>query len=111
MKALIILAILITVAIIFFQYSRNKNLKKLLIALATFGVIVSLAVVGNLTRPVIPIFIAHIILVIIAWGGLMVYLLKEKYYWWIIFSPIVTIALFLLLEILTGSGHEIPIIG
>jgi hypothetical protein len=111
MKALIILVILATLGIIFFQYSRNKNIKKLLIALATFGMIVSLAVVGNLTRPVIPIFIAHIILIIMAWGGLMVYLMKEKYYWWIIFSPVVTIVLFLVLEMLTGSGHDIPILG
>jgi hypothetical protein len=111
MKALIILAILATLGIIFFQYSRNKNIKKLLIALATFGMIVSLAVVGNLTRPVIPIFIAHIILIIMAWGGLMVYLMKEKYYWWVIFSPVVTIILFLVLEMLTGSGHDIPMLG
>ncbi len=111
MKALIILAILATLAIIFFQYSRNKNLKKLLIALATFAAIISLAVVGNVTRPVIPIFMAHLILIIIAWGGLMVYLVKDKYYWWIIFSPVVTIGLFLLLELLTGSGHEMPVIG
>ncbi len=106
MKALIILAILATLAIIFFQYSRNKNLKKLFIALCTFAVIISLAVVGNVTRPVIPIFMAHLILVIAAWGGLMVYLVKEKYYWWIIFSPVVTIGLFLVLEFLAGSGHE-----
>ncbi len=108
MKALIILAILATLAIIFFQYSRNKNLKKLLIALATFGAIVSLAIVGNVTRSIIPIFMAHLILVIVAWGGLMVYLFKEKYYAWIIFSPVVTIGFFLLLEVLTGSGHELP---
>jgi len=108
MKVLIILAIIATVGIIFFQYSRNKNLKKLLIALATFGAIISLGVVGNLTtRPVIPIFMAHLILVIAAWGGLMAYLVKEKYYWWVIFSPVVTIGLFLVLELLTGSGHEI----
>jgi type II secretory pathway pseudopilin PulG len=107
MKALIILAIIATVAIIFLQYSRNKNLKKLLIALATFAAIISLAVVGNLTRQIIPLFMAHLILVIASWGGLMVYLLKEKYYWWVIFSPVVTIGLFLVLELLTGSGHEI----
>jgi len=107
MKALIILAILATVAILFFQYSRNKNLKKLLIALATFGAIISLAVVGNLTRQVFPIFIAHVILIIIAWGGLLVYMFKDRYYWWILFSPVVTIGLFLLLEFLTGSGHEL----
>ncbi|MCW8821883.1 MAG: hypothetical protein OQK45_06625 [Sulfurovum sp.] len=107
MKALIILAIMATLSIIFIQYNGNKNLKKLFIALVTFGIIISLAVVGNLTRQVMPIFIAHIILILISWAGLIVYLLRDKYYWWIIFSPVVTIGLFLLLEALTGSGHDI----
>jgi len=106
MKALIILAVFATLGIIFFQYSRNKNLKKLFIALITFGVIISLAVVGNLTRQVMPIFLAHIMLILVSWGGLLVYLVRDKYYWWIVFSPLVTIGLFLLLEMLTGSGHE-----
>ncbi len=106
MKALIILAILTTLAIIFFLYRRNKDLKKLFIALATFGVVISLAVVGNMTRQVIPIFMAHIVLIVLSWGGLLFYLARDKYYWWLIFSPVVTIGLFLLLEFLTGSGHE-----
>jgi len=106
-KALIILAILATIGIIFFKYSREKDLKKLLFSLVTFGMIVSLAVVGNLTRPVIPIYIAHMILVIFAWGGLVTYVFKHKYYWWLIFSPVVTIGLFLLLEYLEGSRHGI----
>jgi hypothetical protein len=108
MKALLVIIILLTFGAIFFQYSRNKNIKKLLIALATFGLIISLAVVGNLTRQVIPLFIAHIILIISAWGALILYLLRDKYYWWVIFSPVVTIGLFLLLELVTGSGHELP---
>ncbi len=106
MKALIVLIVLLTLGAIFFQYSRNKNIKKLLIALATFGLIISLGVVGNLTRQVFPLFITHIVLIIIAWGTLIWYLVRDKYYWWIIFSPVVTIGLFLLLELLTGSGHE-----
>jgi hypothetical protein len=106
MKALIILAILATLAIIFFSYSRNKDLKKLFIALGSFLLIVSLAIVGNVTRQVMPLFLAHIVLIVVAWGGLMVYIVRDKYYWWIIFSPMVTIGLFLLLELLTGSGHE-----
>ncbi|OQX76109.1 MAG: hypothetical protein B6D54_04585 [Epsilonproteobacteria bacterium 4484_65] len=107
MKALIILAILATLTIIFFQYTRSKDLKKLLIALGSFGLIVSLGVIGNLTRQVIPLFLAHIVLMIAAWGGLILYLIRDRYYWWVIFSPVVTIGLFLLLELLTGSGHEI----
>ena len=106
MKALIILALFATLGIIFFQYKRNKNLKKLFITLITFAVIIALAVVGNITRQVMPIYLAHIMLTVISWGGLIVYLVRDKYYWWIIFSPVVTIGLFLLLELLTGSGHE-----
>jgi len=107
MKALIILALLITLGSIFFRYSKDKKLNKLLLSLATFGFIVTLAVIGNLTRPIFPLFMAHIILVLIAWGALMVYTVKEKYYWWIIFSPVITIGLFFLLEFLGGSAHEI----
>ena len=107
MKAFIVLAILTTFGMIFFQYTKNKNSKKLLIALVTFGVIISLATIGNLTRPVIPIYIAHMVLVILAWTGLMFYLVKEKYYWWVIFSPALTIGLFLLLEFFEGSRHGI----
>ena len=108
MKALLVIVILLTFGAIFFQYSRNKDVKKLLIALATFGTILALAVVGNLTRQVIPLFIAHIILIVSAWSALLVYLMRDKYYWWVIFSPVVTIGLFLLLELVTGSGHELP---
>ena len=107
MKVLIILAIFATLGILFFQYTRNKNLKKLLIALLTFGVIISLVVLGNLTRQVMPIYLAHMMLTIVSWGGLILYLVRDKYYGWIIFSPLVTIGLFLLLELLTGSGHEV----
>lgn len=107
MKALIVLVILATLAGIVFQYSRKKDIKKLLIALVTLGAIFTLGVLGNITRQVFPLFIAHIVLVIISWGGLIVYLLRGKYYWWVIFSPIVTIGLFLLLELLTGSSHEL----
>ena len=107
MKALIILAILITIAITFFKYTRDKDTKKLLIALASFAMIISLAVVGNLTRSVIPLYISHLLLVIVAWIGVLWYVLKGKYYWWIIFSPLITIGLFLLLEFLEGSRHGI----
>jgi len=107
MKAIIIIGILATLAIIIFNYTKDKNLKKLLFSLMTFGMIASLAVVGNLTRPVIPIYITHMILVILAWGGLVIYVFSRKYYWWLIFSPVVTIGLFLLLEYLEGSRHGI----
>lgn len=107
MKAVIILAILATLAGIFLQYKRSKNLKKTWIALASFGGIVSLAVMGNLTRPVVPIYITHMILVIVAWGGLWMYIIRSRYYWWAIFSPVLTIVLFLILDYFIGSSDHI----
>ena len=107
MKALVILAILATLALIFFLYTRNKDIKKLLIALATFAAIISLAGLGNITRQVMPLFMAHVVLIILSWGALLVYLVRDRYYWWIIFSPVVTIGLFFLLELLAGSSHEV----
>jgi putative flippase GtrA len=106
-KVLIIFVILVTLASIVFKYSREKDLKKFLFSLLSFSLIVSLAVVGNLTRPVIPIYIAHMLLVIIAWSGLIIYVFSRKYYWWLMLSPVLTIGLFLLLEYLEGSRHGI----
>jgi len=105
MKALSLLTILVTLGLIVYKFKKNKNLKHLLISLATFGFIVAESIMGGLTRPVMPIFMAHIILIIAAWGGLMIYVFKEKYYWWLVFSPMITIGLFLLLEFVGGSGH------
>lgn len=108
MKALIILAILVTLGIIFYKYNKDKNFKKLFISLVTFGGIIALAIAGNLTRAVIPLFIAHEILIIISWGALLfMYVFKDKYCWWWFVSPLVTIGLFLLLEFLGGSAHEL----
>ncbi len=75
--------------------------------MVTFAAIISLAIVGNLTRPVMPLFIAHEILIIISWGALFVYMFKQKYCWWWFAAPLLTIGLFLLLEFLGGSAHEL----
>lgn len=107
MKALIIVALLGTLIVTVLQYKREKNIKKTLITLLSFAIVISLAIVGNLTRPVIPLYLSHLLLVVVAWGGVLYYLLRGKYLWWIIFSPLATIGLFLLLEFLEGSRHGI----
>jgi len=107
MKVLIIFAILATLGIVVYTYKKDKNLKKLLITLATFTAIISFAVLGNLTRPVMPLFIAHEIFIIISWGALFMYVFKEKYCWWWFVAPLLTIGLFFMLEFLGGSAHEL----
>lgn len=104
MKAMIILAILLTLGLIGLDFYRHRDWKKLLISLGVFGVILTLAGLGNMVHSVIPIFIAHFVLIVIAWGGLLFYIFRDKLYWPAIFSPLVTILLFVLLERVIGSG-------
>jgi len=106
MKALLVIAILLTFGLIFFRYSRSKDTKKLFISLGSFILLITLGIVGNITRPVIPFFLAHVILIVFAWAGLLYYMLRDRYVWWLIFSPVVTIALFVIWSLIAGSRYE-----
>jgi len=104
MKALIIIAIVITILSIGISFYRSRNWKKLLISLGLFTLILTLAGLGNMTRSIVPLFIAHFVLILSAWGALILYILRDKIYWQVIVSPAVTIIIFLILERLIGSG-------
>ena len=104
MKGMIIIAILVTFGLIAMDFYRHRDWKKLLTSLATITVILTLAGLGNMTRTVIPLFIAHFILIVIAWGTLIYYIFRDRLYWPLIIAPVVTILLFVLLERVIGSA-------
>jgi len=106
MKALLIFAVLLTFGLIFLLYRRNRDGKKLLISLLTFVALISLGIMGNIARPIIPLFLTHIVLIVFAWLGLLYYLLRDRYIWWLIFSPVATIVLFVVFSLLEGSRYE-----
>ncbi|MBD3789755.1 MAG: hypothetical protein IE885_05250 [Campylobacterales bacterium] len=106
MKALLVFAILATFAVMIVKYRKSRDAKSLLIAFGSFVFILALAMIGNVTRSIIPLFLAHMVLIIFAWTGVLIYLFKNRYYWWMIVSPLLTIGLFLLLELMEGSAHE-----
>lgn len=104
MKGMIILAVLLTVVSIGVSFYRSRDWKKLLISLAVFAFIAILAGLGNMTRAVIPLFIAHFVLVVFAWAALLYYIAKGKLYWQVVVAPVVTILFFIFLEKVIGSG-------
>ena len=104
MKGMIIIAILLTLGLIGLDFYRHRDWKKLLISLGVFGILLTLAGLGNMVRSVIPVFIAHFVLIVIAWGTLLFYIFRDKLYWPVILSPLVTILLFIVLERVIGSG-------
>jgi len=106
MKGLLILFMVGSVFYAFWQYSKSKDIKKLLVVLASFAFVIALGIAGNLTRGIMPIFYLHWILEILAWFGVIYYMLSGRYYWWVIASPLLTIGLFVILEYTNGSRHE-----
>jgi len=105
MKGLIVIGILITLGLIAFNFYRHRGWKKLSISLAIFATLLTLAGLGAMVRTIVPLFIAHLILIVIAWGGVLYYIFRGKLYLQVILSPIVTIVLFLIMERVIGSGN------
>jgi len=106
MKLFLVFGIFTTFVLMVLRYRKDKALRELLIAITSFIAIISLGVMGNITRPVIPFFLAHILLVVFAWGALLYYVVRRRYLWWAIFSPAVTIILFVIWSLLAGSRYE-----
>ncbi|SFV71471.1 hypothetical protein MNB_SV-13-1435 [hydrothermal vent metagenome] len=86
------------------SYLKNKDKKKLFISLATLVLLVVLFVMGNMTKSIIFLFWIHKLLMLISLGAFFVYLYRDKYYAWIIFSPLYSILLTLVLEYLFGAS-------
>lgn len=103
MKLSIVLAFIGTLIIVAVGYLRTKNIKKLLISIATVVCIVVVAFLGNTMRTLLPLVIAHYFLIVVSWGGLLWYLLRDKYYGWLIASPLLTLALFWIVARLGGA--------
>ena len=104
MKIIIIIAILIGIGLPILNYKRDKNLKNLFVSLLLLGGIVSLLIVGNVMRSVLPFLLAHIIALVISYISYIIYLIRDKFYWHIYFLPFATLALYILVAFI-GNRH------
>ena len=106
MKALIVLAILFAIGTIVLMYKREKDVKKMAFSFFILLSIIALAVVGNVMRAVMPLFLAHIVALIIAYGGLVYYVFREKMQWLLWLLPVATLILYLIIAWI-GNEHVI----
>ena len=107
MKGRIVLLTILTLVFIFLDFKKRKDFKKSAIAIAIFILIISLGYSGFiLIRGVPPLFLAHLVLLFASYLALMWYLFKGKLYPYIIASPIVTEAIYIVLNFIEGSRYE-----
>ena len=103
----VILFVLITFLFIFLDFKRKKDYKKSILSIAIFIFIISLGYMGYiLMRAVAPMFVIHILFVISAYGALLWYLLRDKLYYYIVASPILTVAIYFIMNYIEGSRYE-----
>ncbi len=106
MKAVIVLAILFAIGIIVLMYKREADIKKMVFSFFILLAIIGLAIVGNVMRSVMPLFLAHIIALIIAYGGLVYYVFREKSQWILWLLPLATLVLYVVIA-WVGNEHVI----
>ena len=103
----VVIVALITLAIIAYDYKRNKDLKKSAIATIIAIYIASVGFAGfTLARAIPPLFFTHILATILAYFSLLYYIFKNKLYWQITILPLITIAICIGLNFLEGSRYE-----
>jgi hypothetical protein len=104
MKALLVFIILITFVFMALVYKKDQNMQKMLTSLSLFAALWAFAVLGMMTRPVIPLFLLHVVFLIVSWFSLLWYIFRGKYYPYLHLSPLATLLLYIIGEFLFGSG-------
>ncbi len=102
----IVALVLITLGLIALDWYRRRDNRKTLLAGATLVLLASYLIAGTVLRAILPLYLAHLVLVAVAWIGLLYYLLRGRYVWWIFLLPAATLALLVVLNFLEGSRYE-----
>ncbi len=99
--------ILIIATFIAFDWYKNKDTKKSIIASLLFIYLLGVSYSGAiLTRPILPLFIVHIIFVIASYIALFAYILKRKFLWYLFLLPLFSILLTFGINFIEGSRFE-----
>ena len=94
MKTIIILAILFAIGLIVLFYKRESDTPKMLFSLFILSSIIGLAVVGNVMRSLLPLFLAHIVALLFSYGALLYYIFRDRkqWIWWLL--PVGTLLIY-----------------
>ena len=104
MKAIIVLAILLAMGIIFLFYKKDSDTSKMLFSFLVLASIISLSIVGTVMRSLMPLFLTHLVALVLSYGGLLYYIFSDKKQWILWLLPMSTLAFYVLLAWI-GNEH------
>jgi len=107
MKTLIMLAIAATFAMTFVRYRRSGDLRKLVVTLGTFSLVLYILWIGfRVSITIFPLKVATLLSGLFSWGALLYYMFRGRYLWWALYAPLLIPILFVVFSLLGGSRYE-----
>jgi len=106
MKIVIVLAILLAVALITLFYKKEEDTPKMLLSFFVLFSIISLAIVGNVMRSLMPLFLTHIVALVFSYVALIYYIFRDRKQFIIWLLPLGTLTLYVVLAWI-GNEHII----
>ena len=91
-----ILAPIAMLVLIAFMHRKESNVKKTVMGVMLLWILVVLAISGNVMRAVSPLFMAHIVALVISYFSLVYYVLTEKFIWFTLALPLLTMFIYLM---------------
>ena len=104
MKYLLILAPLIVAALTYVMYKEDGSIKKLIISFLLLWAVITLAIVGNIMRSITPLFLMHMVAIVVAYAGTIYYVLKARFLWLALLAPVMTMLIYLVF-VWIGNEH------
>jgi hypothetical protein len=104
MKAIIVLAILLAIALIVLIYKRESDTSKLFFSFFILISILSLALIGTVMRSLMVLFLIHFLALVFSYGGLIYYVFTSRKQWILWLLPVGTLVLYVLLAWI-GNEH------
>jgi len=101
---------LATIGLLWWDHKKfEDDQKRVFKNLGYFLSIVFLGMVGSVTKPIFILYFSYLLLLSLSWASLVGYILKQEYHIAFHALPIVPIAIYILGEMLFGSGSIIDL--
>ncbi len=81
-------------------YYKRRDKQELIVSFLLLAGIIILAIMGRTFRFITPLFLTHIIAVIISYISYLIYIIRGKLYWYLYILPFITLSLYILIAFL-----------
>jgi hypothetical protein len=104
MKTVLAILILLTLFSMMALFYRKRAIKQLVENMLFFLWVLFNLSMSVVLKPIFVLFVIHLALVVLLWGGLFVFLFQRRLIRWILFAPLVTLTSFYFIAWLGGAG-------